>query len=43
MSFKSELRNYLQTRFNKLQEENKDEALQEINNIAAKFEIKLKL
>lgn len=43
MSFKSELRNYLQTRYNKLVEEKKEDAIQEINNIAAKFEIKLKL
>lgn len=47
MSAKSELRNYLQTRYNKLIElqksgQNVDQSIQEINNIAANFEIKLK-
>lgn len=43
MSLKSELRNYIQTRYNRLQyEEDNQKALREINNIAAKFEIKLK-
>lgn len=43
MSLKQELRDYLQARYKKLKEENNQEALTEINNIAAKFEIKLKL
>ena len=44
MSLKQELKKYLQTRYNKLdQRKEKDEdAIQEINNIAARFEIKLK-